>query len=132
MVFAHRNGIITINFEIEYLKKIKIKWNFSNSMLSYRGLNEPDLCVCRLVDQYEEASVHLWDLMEGKDKAVAGTTCESKLKLQQSDTVPLILFIVLVSAQVQTRQQFLLEAWLHWSAQLAVRAVGRRLSSHGV
>ncbi|XP_075883496.1 caprin-1b isoform X2 [Nelusetta ayraudi] len=28
----------------------------------------------RLVDQYEEASVHLWDLMEGKDKAVAGTT----------------------------------------------------------
>ncbi|KAM8861453.1 caprin-1b isoform 1-T1 [Synchiropus picturatus] len=28
----------------------------------------------RLVDQYEEASVHLWDLMEGKDKAVVGTT----------------------------------------------------------
>uniref|UniRef100_A0A8C2ZBV8 Cell cycle associated protein 1b n=1 Tax=Cyclopterus lumpus TaxID=8103 RepID=A0A8C2ZBV8_CYCLU len=29
----------------------------------------------RLVDQYEEASVHLWDLLEGKDKAVVGTTC---------------------------------------------------------
>ncbi|XP_075945406.1 caprin-1b isoform X3 [Anarhichas minor] len=28
----------------------------------------------RLVDQYEEASVHLWDLLEGKDKAVLGTT----------------------------------------------------------
>ncbi|KAM8891703.1 caprin-1b isoform 2-T2 [Spinachia spinachia] len=28
----------------------------------------------RLVDQYEEASVHLWDLLEGKDKAVVGTT----------------------------------------------------------
>ena len=31
---------------------------------------------CRLVDQYEEASVHLWDLLEGKDKAVVGTTCK--------------------------------------------------------
>ncbi|XP_058502266.1 caprin-1b isoform X1 [Solea solea] len=28
----------------------------------------------RLVDQYEEASVHLWDLLEGKDMAVVGTT----------------------------------------------------------
>ncbi|XP_049430327.1 caprin-1b isoform X2 [Epinephelus fuscoguttatus] len=28
----------------------------------------------RLVDQYEEASVHLWDLLEGKEKAVVGTT----------------------------------------------------------
>uniref|UniRef100_A0A8C2ZAY3 Cell cycle associated protein 1b n=1 Tax=Cyclopterus lumpus TaxID=8103 RepID=A0A8C2ZAY3_CYCLU len=32
----------------------------------------------RLVDQYEEASVHLWDLLEGKDKAVVGTTCKIK------------------------------------------------------
>lgn len=28
----------------------------------------------RLVDQYEEASVHLWDLLEGREKAVVGTT----------------------------------------------------------
>ncbi|KAJ4938620.1 hypothetical protein JOQ06_003230 [Pogonophryne albipinna] len=28
----------------------------------------------RLVDQYEEASVHLWDLLDGRDKAVVGTT----------------------------------------------------------
>uniref|UniRef100_A0A1A8IWT0 Cell cycle associated protein 1 n=1 Tax=Nothobranchius kuhntae TaxID=321403 RepID=A0A1A8IWT0_NOTKU len=28
----------------------------------------------RLLDQYEEASVHLWDLLEGKDKPVVGTT----------------------------------------------------------
>ncbi|KAM4553541.1 caprin-1b isoform 3-T3 [Fundulus diaphanus] len=28
----------------------------------------------RLADQYKEASVHLWDLLEGKDKAVVGTT----------------------------------------------------------
>ncbi|KAB5558777.1 hypothetical protein PHYPO_G00021130 [Pangasianodon hypophthalmus] len=28
----------------------------------------------RLTDQFEEASVHLWELMEGRDKAVAGTT----------------------------------------------------------
>uniref|UniRef100_A0A8C6UL78 Cell cycle associated protein 1b n=1 Tax=Neogobius melanostomus TaxID=47308 RepID=A0A8C6UL78_9GOBI len=28
----------------------------------------------RLFDQYEEASVHLWDLLEGRDKAVVGTT----------------------------------------------------------
>ncbi|XP_017261290.1 caprin-1b isoform X3 [Kryptolebias marmoratus] len=28
----------------------------------------------RLTDQYEEASVHLWELLEGKDKAVVGTT----------------------------------------------------------
>uniref|UniRef100_A0A669F0Y0 Cell cycle associated protein 1b n=1 Tax=Oreochromis niloticus TaxID=8128 RepID=A0A669F0Y0_ORENI len=28
----------------------------------------------RLADQYEDASVHLWDLLEGKEKAVVGTT----------------------------------------------------------
>ncbi|KAI4884366.1 hypothetical protein NFI96_012410 [Prochilodus magdalenae] len=28
----------------------------------------------RLTDQFEEASVHLWELLEGRDKAVAGTT----------------------------------------------------------
>ncbi|XP_077565730.1 caprin-1b [Stigmatopora nigra] len=38
----------------------------------------------RLVDQYEEASVHLWDLLEGKDKAVVGTTYKAlKEKLDQ-------------------------------------------------
>ena len=30
----------------------------------------------RLTDQYEEASLHLWELLEGRDKAVAGTTCK--------------------------------------------------------
>uniref|UniRef100_A0A8C1BTS8 Cell cycle associated protein 1a n=1 Tax=Cyprinus carpio carpio TaxID=630221 RepID=A0A8C1BTS8_CYPCA len=29
----------------------------------------------RLVEQFEEASMHLWELLEGRDKAVAGTTC---------------------------------------------------------
>ncbi|NWW76061.1 CAPR1 protein, partial [Climacteris rufus] len=28
----------------------------------------------RLNEQYEQASVHLWDLLEGKEKAVCGTT----------------------------------------------------------
>ncbi|XP_027034267.2 caprin-1a isoform X1 [Tachysurus fulvidraco] len=28
----------------------------------------------RLTDQFEEASVHFWELLEGRDKAVAGTT----------------------------------------------------------
>ena len=32
--------------------------------------------LCRLADQYEDASTHLWDLMEGRDKAVVGTTCK--------------------------------------------------------
>ncbi|XP_039983972.1 caprin-1a isoform X2 [Xiphias gladius] len=31
----------------------------------------------RLTDQYEEASLHLWELLEGRDKAVAGTTYKS-------------------------------------------------------
>ncbi|XP_047435943.1 caprin-1a isoform X4 [Mugil cephalus] len=31
----------------------------------------------RLTDQYEEASLHLWDLLEGREKAVAGTTYKS-------------------------------------------------------
>uniref|UniRef100_A0A8C4NS01 Cell cycle associated protein 1a n=1 Tax=Dicentrarchus labrax TaxID=13489 RepID=A0A8C4NS01_DICLA len=31
----------------------------------------------RLTDQYEEASVHLWELLEGRDKAVGGTTYKS-------------------------------------------------------
>jgi len=37
-----------------------------------------------LTDQYQEASQHLWELLEGKDKPVAGTTCMSKgvFKLQ--------------------------------------------------
>uniref|UniRef100_A0AAQ5YFG5 Cell cycle associated protein 1a n=1 Tax=Amphiprion ocellaris TaxID=80972 RepID=A0AAQ5YFG5_AMPOC len=30
----------------------------------------------RLTDQYEEASLHLWELLEGREKAVAGTTCK--------------------------------------------------------
>uniref|UniRef100_A0A669D5U3 Cell cycle associated protein 1a n=1 Tax=Oreochromis niloticus TaxID=8128 RepID=A0A669D5U3_ORENI len=30
-----------------------------------------------LTDQYEEASLHLWELLEGRDKAVAGTTYKS-------------------------------------------------------
>ncbi|XP_034535968.1 caprin-1a isoform X2 [Notolabrus celidotus] len=31
----------------------------------------------RLTGQYEEASLHLWELLEGRDKAVAGTTYKS-------------------------------------------------------
>lgn len=31
----------------------------------------------RLTEQYEEASVHLWELLEGRDKAVAGATYKS-------------------------------------------------------
>lgn len=31
----------------------------------------------RLTDQYEEASLHLWELLESRDKAVAGTTYKS-------------------------------------------------------
>uniref|UniRef100_H3CVH1 Cell cycle associated protein 1a n=1 Tax=Tetraodon nigroviridis TaxID=99883 RepID=H3CVH1_TETNG len=31
----------------------------------------------RLADQYEQASLHLWELLEGRDKAVAGTTYKS-------------------------------------------------------
>ncbi len=30
----------------------------------------------RLAEQFEEASMHLWELFEGRDKAVAGTTCK--------------------------------------------------------
>ncbi|XP_054632613.1 caprin-1b isoform X4 [Dunckerocampus dactyliophorus] len=38
----------------------------------------------RLADQYEEASVHLWDLLEGRDKAVVGTTYKAlKERLDQ-------------------------------------------------
>ncbi|KAM4743646.1 caprin-1a isoform 4-T4 [Anableps anableps] len=34
-------------------------------------------CDIRLTDQYEEASQHLWSLLEGRDKPVAGTTYKS-------------------------------------------------------
>ncbi|XP_027871233.1 caprin-1a isoform X7 [Xiphophorus couchianus] len=34
-------------------------------------------CDIRLTDQYEEASQHLWSLLEGRDKSVAGTTYKS-------------------------------------------------------
>lgn len=54
----------------------RINKNFHNTMWCHMGLNEDNLWLFRLLDQYEEASVHLWDLMEGKDKVVAGTTCE--------------------------------------------------------
>ncbi|XP_061678944.1 caprin-1b isoform X3 [Syngnathoides biaculeatus] len=37
----------------------------------------------RVVDQYEEMTAHLWDLLEGKDKAVVGTTYKAlKEKLE--------------------------------------------------
>ncbi|XP_035275023.1 LOW QUALITY PROTEIN: caprin-1-like [Anguilla anguilla] len=38
--------------------------------------SEPDPNV-RLTEQFEQASLHYWDLLEGKDKAVAGTTYKS-------------------------------------------------------
>ncbi|XP_054627209.1 caprin-1-like isoform X2 [Dunckerocampus dactyliophorus] len=34
-------------------------------------------CDVRLTEQYEEASLHLWELLEGRDKAVAGTSYKS-------------------------------------------------------
>ncbi|MEQ2283669.1 hypothetical protein AMECASPLE_013907, partial [Ameca splendens] len=34
-------------------------------------------CDVRLTDQYEEASQHLWSLLEGREKPVAGTTYKS-------------------------------------------------------
>ncbi|XP_077419544.1 caprin-1-like isoform X2 [Vanacampus margaritifer] len=34
-------------------------------------------CDVRLTEQYEEASMHLWELLEGKDKPVAGTSYKS-------------------------------------------------------
>nr|XP_057933454.1 caprin-1-like isoform X2 [Doryrhamphus excisus] len=34
-------------------------------------------CDLRLTEQYEEASLHLWELLEGRDKAVAGTSYKS-------------------------------------------------------
>uniref|UniRef100_A0A1A7WV04 Cell cycle associated protein 1 n=1 Tax=Iconisemion striatum TaxID=60296 RepID=A0A1A7WV04_9TELE len=37
-------------------------------------------CDVRLTEQYEEASLHLWALLEGRDKAVAGTTYKSLKK----------------------------------------------------
>uniref|UniRef100_A0A1A8LAU7 Cell cycle associated protein 1 n=1 Tax=Nothobranchius pienaari TaxID=704102 RepID=A0A1A8LAU7_9TELE len=37
-------------------------------------------CDVRLTEQYEEASLHLWALLEGRDKPVAGTTYKSLKK----------------------------------------------------
>uniref|UniRef100_A0A8C6PFZ5 Cell cycle associated protein 1a n=1 Tax=Nothobranchius furzeri TaxID=105023 RepID=A0A8C6PFZ5_NOTFU len=37
-------------------------------------------CDIRLTEQYEEASLHLWALLEGRDKPVAGTTYKSLKK----------------------------------------------------
>lgn len=44
----------------------------------------------RLNEQYEQASVHLWDLLEGKEKPVCGTTCKYSLcmKRQHIEFVP--------------------------------------------
>uniref|UniRef100_A0A4W5MCL3 Cell cycle associated protein 1b n=1 Tax=Hucho hucho TaxID=62062 RepID=A0A4W5MCL3_9TELE len=46
----------------------------------------------RLSDQYEEASQHLMDLLEGKDKAVAGTTCKINQLLPGEFTTQVLLF----------------------------------------
>lgn len=46
---------------------------------------------CRLTDKYEEASVHLWDLLEGKDKPVVGTTCKLDCKCMWLVTVKIFL-----------------------------------------
>lgn len=72
-----------------------------------RDLGKHHPCVSRLIDQYEEASVHLWELMEGKDKAVAGTTCESTPKRSR---------VVRFPPQVQMPQWLLLETRRHSSS----------------
>lgn len=45
---------------------------------------ERSICcvISRLTDQYEQASIHLWELLEGRDKAVAGTTCTASWLLR--------------------------------------------------
>ncbi|XP_075694110.1 caprin-1 isoform X2 [Rhinoderma darwinii] len=45
-------------------------------------LVEPDRDpTVRLSEQYEQASIHLWDVLEGKDKAVCGTTYKALREL---------------------------------------------------
>ncbi|XP_038139764.1 caprin-1a isoform X2 [Cyprinodon tularosa] len=43
----------------------------------YKLVGPDKNCDVRLTDQYEEASQHLWCLLEGRDKPVAGTTYKS-------------------------------------------------------
>uniref|UniRef100_A0A674PG05 Cell cycle associated protein 1a n=1 Tax=Takifugu rubripes TaxID=31033 RepID=A0A674PG05_TAKRU len=43
----------------------------------YKLVGPDRSCDVRLTDQYEPASLHLWELLEGRDKAVAGTTYKS-------------------------------------------------------
>lgn len=37
-------------------------------------------------EQYEQASVHLWDLLEGKEKPVCGTTCKYGVCMERQHT----------------------------------------------
>lgn len=62
-----------------YLDEFEMQKTFSTLFFFNKRFHITYLCTCRLADQYEEASVHLWDLLEGKEKAVVGTTCESNL-----------------------------------------------------
>ncbi|XP_077375160.1 caprin-1-like isoform X2 [Festucalex cinctus] len=49
-----------------------------SSLDEFYKLVGPDRnCDIRLTEQYEEASMHLWELLEGKDKPVAGTSYKS-------------------------------------------------------
>lgn len=69
--------IISVIFLWEPLvvKRI-LDFNSCGSLINYQVAILPCFVTCRLTEQYEEASLHLWDLLEGRDKAVAGTTCE--------------------------------------------------------
>lgn len=56
----------------------------------YKLVNPERDSNARLTEQFEEASVHMWDLLEGKDKPVAGTTYkalkETMERVLQSDS----------------------------------------------
>uniref|UniRef100_H3A2C9 Cell cycle associated protein 1 n=1 Tax=Latimeria chalumnae TaxID=7897 RepID=H3A2C9_LATCH len=62
-----RNGFINLNVILErrICPKLNLEFQLSANWLSFHY----SLC-----EKFEQASLHLWDLLEGKDKPVVGTT----------------------------------------------------------
>lgn len=59
---------------------------YCGDLKTWQDTNSCKLFFLRLNEQYEQASVHLWDLLEGKEKPICGTTCKYSLCIKRWHT----------------------------------------------
>lgn len=83
---VHCLSMFGVVHKFTLVELLYIQYQNRGLILYYQIVLLPCCVISRLTDQYEEASLHLWELLEGRNKAVAGTTCKSFLCCPLSDT----------------------------------------------